>query len=408
MGFLGALLLAASLTIKMTPDGFEPQNLTVDQGSTVIFLNEDKIDRWPASNNHPIHNLYPEFDPKQAIAPGKSWSFKPQKAGAFKYHDHLNPHLRATLVVEGEQKESFLDRVKNFFVNFWQKFTAALIKKQPLENSWAQVKEKYQGQPGSAGNVHDLAHLAGGMIFDEHGMKGLSMCSSEFAFGCYHGFLDKAFKDSLDQINEAESACGTLGAGGPYASCVHGIGHGVASFYQTGDLKASLLSCKKLSSVGWQFCFDGVFMEFERSAPSTFYSQERPYQPCDQLDGEFSFACGRNQPTVWIDRFKYNFDEIIQACLGGPSEQFKLACFDAVGFNISKGTAGPGQIVASCRKIAADEFMLRCAKAAAGELIFQEVPGWQQSSPAVCEMLPANLATDCHNYIQNLRQEYAR
>lgn len=409
MGFLGALLLAFTLTIKMTPDGFDPANSTVQAGSTVTFLNEDTKDRWPASNPHPIHDLYSQFDPKQAVKPGGSWSFQPQKAGTWKYHDHLNPHLRATLVVQGKAEAIFFDRIKNFFVNFWQKFTAALTNKQPLEKlSWAKVKESYKGQPGSAGNVHDLAHLAGGMIFDEYGMKGLSKCSSEFAFGCYHGFLDKAFKDSLNKINEAESACGTLGSGGPYASCVHGIGHGVASFYQTSDLKASLLSCKRLSPSGWQFCFDGVFMEFERSAPVAFYSKERPYQPCDGLGEEFAFSCGRNQPTVWIDRFKYSFDEIIQACLGSPSEQFKLACFDAVGFNISKGTSDPSQIVALCRKIAADEYMLRCAKAASGELIFQDVPGWQESSPAVCNMLPANFGADCHNYIQNLRREYAR
>lgn len=404
MGFMGvSFLLAATFIIKMSPDGFEPQNLKVETDSTVIFLNADTKDRWPASNPHPIHNLYPEFDPKQGISPGKSWPFKPQKAGTFKYHDHLNPHFRATLVVEGEAEAevTFFDWLKNFFVNFWHKFKAV------EKLSWAQVKERYKGQPGSAGNVHDLAHLAGGLIFDQQSFKGLSMCSSEFAFGCYHGFLDKAFKDSLDKISEAEAACGTLGAGGPYASCVHGIGHGVASFYQTNDLKASLLSCKRLSPSGWQFCFDGVFMEFERSAPVAFYSKERPYQPCDELGEEFAFACGRNQPTVWIDRFKYGFDEVIQACLGSSSEQFKLACFDALGFNISKGTSDPGQIVAFCRKIGVDEFILRCAKAASGELIFQEVPGWQEAAPAVCNMLPANSA-DCHNYIQNLRRDYVR
>ena len=88
--------------IKMTQNGFEPQSVTVDQNQTIIFLNEDSKDRWPASNNHPVHDIYPEFDPKKPISPGGSWPFKPKKAGEWKFHDHLNPHMRGTLIVEAE------------------------------------------------------------------------------------------------------------------------------------------------------------------------------------------------------------------------------------------------------------------------------------------------------------------
>src|SRR3989344_1413457 len=91
--------------IEMTPDGFEPQEVSVDTNQSIIFLNKDENPRWPASNTHPTHELYPELDPKRAIMPGQSWAFKPTKAGEWKFHDHLYPHFRGVLKVFAEEGE---------------------------------------------------------------------------------------------------------------------------------------------------------------------------------------------------------------------------------------------------------------------------------------------------------------
>lgn len=434
--------------IRMTADGFEPASVTVDQNQTVIFLNQDNQDHWPASDIHPTHDLYPQFDPQAPIKVGASWFFKPKKAGQWKYHDHLSPHIRGTLIVKEEKAtksnppnfiQKILAQLNSWIQTFMDKFSASLSgKHKVLESSeflnlspkkqyetlknmakikgglaaWQFLKTTFQGQSGSSGNIHDLAHLAGGLIYDQKKFKGLSDCSPDFSFGCYHGFLDKAFEKSLDQLNEAEEACQTLGEGGPSASCVHGIGHGIASFYQTTDLKAALASCKELTSSGWQYCFDGVFMEFARSASSSFYSKENPYFPCDQFEedptADISFACGRNQPTVLMDKFGYSLEEVISICLNSSSEQFKTACFDSVGFITTKSTSNPTQIMATCNKIGVLGYILRCAKAAAGELIFQEVPLWQQNSPAICALLPPNSQADCQNYLDGLIKQYGR
>ena len=85
--------------VEMTADGFSPQEITIDENSSVIFLNKDKEAHWPASNPHPVHSIYSEFDPKKPIQPGESWPFKP-RAGTWKYHDHLNPLARGVVVVE--------------------------------------------------------------------------------------------------------------------------------------------------------------------------------------------------------------------------------------------------------------------------------------------------------------------
>ena len=79
-----------------------------------------------------------------------------------------------------------------------------------------------------------------------------------------------------------------------------------------------------------------------------------------------------------------------------------------MGFITTKSTSDPAGIIAACQKIGIDEYTLRCAKAAAGELIFQEVPGWQENAPAVCQLLATGYQNDCHQYIQQLIKQYGR
>ena len=71
--------------IEMVPGGFLPSEITIDVNSSVIFINKDSQPRWPASNVHPAHDLYPEFDPRKNIDPGQSWAFKPKKVGEWNF-----------------------------------------------------------------------------------------------------------------------------------------------------------------------------------------------------------------------------------------------------------------------------------------------------------------------------------
>ncbi len=87
------------VTVLMEEDRFTPENLTIKKGTTVIFKNVDKVPRWPASNIHPTHTIYPEFDPLQPIDPGQSWNFQFDKVGVWKDHDHLIPSIRGIITV---------------------------------------------------------------------------------------------------------------------------------------------------------------------------------------------------------------------------------------------------------------------------------------------------------------------
>ncbi len=91
---------SASVTVSMTPDGFVPAEITITAGTTINFINNDKQPRWPASNLHPTHTIYPEFDPKEPIDVGKSWSFKFDRVGSWRYHDHLSPYMTGVVNVK--------------------------------------------------------------------------------------------------------------------------------------------------------------------------------------------------------------------------------------------------------------------------------------------------------------------
>ena len=86
-------------TVEMIEDGFKPDILAIKVGTTVTFINKDKVFRWPASDLHPTHTIYSEFDPKQPIAPETEWSFTFNKVGTWNYHDHLSPLLTGKVIV---------------------------------------------------------------------------------------------------------------------------------------------------------------------------------------------------------------------------------------------------------------------------------------------------------------------
>jgi plastocyanin len=75
--------------INFIGDTFTPDKIEISLGDSVTWINKGDYDFWPASNIHPTHEIYPEFDPKGPIAPGKNWTFTFTKTGIHRFHDHL-------------------------------------------------------------------------------------------------------------------------------------------------------------------------------------------------------------------------------------------------------------------------------------------------------------------------------
>ncbi|MAF59421.1 hypothetical protein CL631_01075 [bacterium] len=89
----------ADHTVFIDADGFHPSELNIKLGERVLWQASEQLWAWPASNLHPTHELYSEFDPGKPIGPGASWAFTFDKVGNWAYHDHLRPQLRGIVRV---------------------------------------------------------------------------------------------------------------------------------------------------------------------------------------------------------------------------------------------------------------------------------------------------------------------
>ena len=82
------------VTHTVTVDGsrFEPETLSVVAGDTVVWVNKDLV-------AHTATSKPGAFD-SGLIAPGKSWKYKPKRAGDFAYTCTYHPTMKGTLRVK--------------------------------------------------------------------------------------------------------------------------------------------------------------------------------------------------------------------------------------------------------------------------------------------------------------------
>ena len=90
----------AEATVNLKDVSFDPPSLDIKQCTKVTFKNVDVKEHWPASDFHPTHGIYPEFDPLKGVEAQGEWSFIFDRLGSWKYHDHLNPQVHGVVNVE--------------------------------------------------------------------------------------------------------------------------------------------------------------------------------------------------------------------------------------------------------------------------------------------------------------------
>jgi plastocyanin len=90
---------AETVTVRYMDTGFEPQNITVDSGDTVMWVNESTNDMWVASAMHPTHSVFdgttlsehcpnPANDAFDQCANTDEYSFTFTQEGEWAYHNH--------------------------------------------------------------------------------------------------------------------------------------------------------------------------------------------------------------------------------------------------------------------------------------------------------------------------------
>ncbi|TSC86257.1 MAG: Plastocyanin/azurin family copper binding protein [Microgenomates group bacterium Gr01-1014_7] len=92
-------MMAEETVVKITAAGFSPKDITIKAGGTVTWTNSDSVVHAVNSAVHPTHQVYSPLNLGNIQAGGKAALTFPDP-GTYKYHDHLNPSLTGSVVVE--------------------------------------------------------------------------------------------------------------------------------------------------------------------------------------------------------------------------------------------------------------------------------------------------------------------
>lgn len=87
-------------TIHVTAQGFEPRNREITKGESVLFINDDVLPHWPASDVHPFHTTCPGFDALRGLKTGEHYRITFTKSQTCPFHDHLNPSLTGVITIQ--------------------------------------------------------------------------------------------------------------------------------------------------------------------------------------------------------------------------------------------------------------------------------------------------------------------
>jgi plastocyanin len=444
-----------SVVVHVTDEGFEPRSVEVAAGRTVVFENVGDEAHWPASDDHPTHEEYPEFDPKEPVQPGTEWSFTFDRPGKWGYHDHMNPYLTGEIVVRpesdpaGPEQGGLLPSIGFFFANAYE--TAVSVfggeKEEPASASEAETggsadgtseggsgelsEERYKEietdltalvreenprvaleklrreiktEDALARSCHPLVHDIGHAAYEKYGDFGEAMkyqdevCNS----GYLHGIIESRFSESDDVFADMKTMCDQYRSGS-YMSwqCYHGIGHGVM-FYTANDLPRSLKMCEGFDTdFGRSNCANGVFMENfnadQKLHLSKFLKESDPFYPCAQQAERYKAVCYLYAPTYFLSLNQGDYDAALEWC-NGAEAGFEPSCAYGVGTQAMKENLNDPKLVESVCINGEDEQTAPCIEGMTGLYINHH--GSLEPARELCTRLEKSNRRACYDAVE--------
>lgn len=356
------LLIGLGLNLTFTPkvsveeraSGFYPSKVTVHVGETVRFTSRLGQDFWPASDFHPNHLLYPEFDPKKPIKSGQDWTFTFTKPGQWSFHDHFHPNLTGTVVVLNATDTLIATNCSRLGTEdsksspsarylCWDNEITKVVKTQGVLAALDLLARLYDTIPDFSPTCHDLAHKIGKETYDlfaKNSKIEVNQKTSYCGYGFYHGFMDQLLI-SGDDLSKVGVFCELVKVQMQKISsstfsdvnCFHGVGHGIAekhdpnifSFKQE-LIDPSLAICERVSSNNSQLtdCSDGVFSSvmnlFQKK--SNGFHQENLINICLAQVDRYKEACYRGAGSIQFNSYEHDFAKAASLLADIPEEKY--------------------------------------------------------------------------------------
>jgi len=87
------------ITVSYENNSFNPEEVRVKVGDTVIFDNKGTGNIRVSSDPHPTHTSFPALE-SEALEPGNTYQLTLTEPGTVNYHDHLNAKAKGKIIVE--------------------------------------------------------------------------------------------------------------------------------------------------------------------------------------------------------------------------------------------------------------------------------------------------------------------
>jgi len=320
-------------TVLLTDEGFSPSKLEINLGDFVTFQTARGEQFWPASDLHPTHGVYDDFDPKRPITLEDSWEFKFTKPGEWKYHDHLFSIFKGTITVRNKEDVAETPCTTKQTPKCWQEAVLSALKAEGVESAFNTIGELYNTSSLFAADCHGFAHLIGEetyMLFSEGEDFKLSLNTSTCGYGFYHGFMETLLLSSGDVL-EAQEFCKEVDEqlsgerSSASTACYHGIGHGAVdgsdpSAWGNFDsmIDPGIKFCEFATQTFLQkyLCMTGVFNSVEILSTDPKYRisyiHDDPYAVCEDQPDEWAEACYTNMIPAVLRHTKSNYTEAMK------------------------------------------------------------------------------------------------
>jgi len=271
--FLVGIWRRPTRTIELRKNGFFPKQLAIRQGETVTFISQTDKPFWPASNVHPSHMLYPEFDPKKPVS---AWQFTFDRAGKWRFHDHISPEFTGAIIVLGEKNATCTQE------QCWDEALSAALETKGVTGAFEVFSHLYKTDPDFVtSGCHTHAHRVGDMFYEAYASKLKTLAGIDLppetvscGYGFFHGLFEHFFRKHPN-IALVQTICDDLdrryGETIPLIriNCFHGAGHGLiadppdpALWENISEIiRQPLTLCEEISEFPWEqeACMDGVF-----------------------------------------------------------------------------------------------------------------------------------------------------
>lgn len=208
--------------------------------------------------------------------------------------------------VNGTQPNKIQQKQTNDFPEVKEIADKKIEGQKNLEEYFAKVAQKKGGEYAYKllkiailpypSDIHLIAHAIGYVLYQQQGANGIKVCTADFQYGCSHSIVIGLFtQKGLKAMPEVIQACKKAPGNNSYASCFHGVGHGVLDFVGY-DLPKAIDLCKQMRtgdfSVEYSECVGGASMEMIDGGigdPKTWAVQSPKYllkndplSPCNQ------------------------------------------------------------------------------------------------------------------------------